>query len=157
MGMFVWQQALFCCSHDSQLQAKSSVLSSHLCQHFLICWDWCGFLDDVNTRIIFSGKIIIWQQALGIFHHCGVPAVLGDQSQSVESEAGYGEAEDSPGQDVSGMVLVVRHPGDGHHHGVHHTQHLHTQLCSVSMNQLQLKLKIAKELTIFQEVETFIF
>ena len=57
----------------------------------------------------------------------GVPGVLGDQARSEEKEEGRGEAEESPGHHVTGVVLVVRHPGDGDPHRVHHHQHLHSQ------------------------------
>ena len=57
----------------------------------------------------------------------GVPAVLSDEAQSVEGEGGDGEAEAGPGQDVSGVVLVVRHPGDGDQDRVDQHQHLTIQ------------------------------
>ena len=79
----------------------------------------------------------------------GVPAVLSDEAQSVEGEGGDGEAEAGPGQDVSGVVLVVRHPGDGDNHGVHQSHHLHRQLSETQ--------KSWKNLIFFQEIETFIY
>ena len=55
------------------------------------------------------------------------PVVPAIPAQSEEGEEGGGEAKDSPGDHVGGVVLVVRHPGDGDPHRVHHHQHLHSQ------------------------------
>ena len=73
-----------------------------------------------------------------------VPAV---PAQSEEREEGHGEAQDSPGNHVGRVVLVVRHPRDGHRHRVHHQQHLR----SLSFNQ------IVKGQNILQEVEIFVY
>ena len=50
--------------------------------------------------------------------------ILGALAQLVEGEEGKGDAEKSPGQDVTRVVLVVSHPGDGHQHRVQQHQHL---------------------------------
>ena len=58
--------------------------------------------------------------------------ILAARAQLVEGEEGDGEAEESPGQDVSGVMLVVSHPGYGDQHRVHHQDHLGQTIIRVS-------------------------
>ena len=74
------------------------------------------------------------------------PVVPAIPAQSEEREEGGGETQHSPGDHVGGVVLVVRHPGDGDRHRVHHQQHLR----SLSINQIVKGQNILQEIFVYK-------